>query len=239
MPSRPASQDPYSASASAPASTSDAKGAAERAQATDRRRHILAAALRVTRRTGMGGARMEAIAAEARVSKGTLYNYFDSKESLLLEMVVDRFRAGSEIVGAAMGQATDPAEALAGLIEGLGRLVDRQAADYPLLFQAWSVVAHAPDRKEELFGPLRELFRTWTDGTQGVLESGVASGVFAPDLDAPAVARAMTALVAGLLFRATFDPAEADGDALRQSLYALLGERLRSDMPEAPEGDPR
>jgi len=234
MPSHPSSPDSYAAPAPATAA-----GSADRGEAADRRVLILDAAFRVTRRTGMVGARMEAIAAEAHVSKGTLYNYFDSKESLLLEMVVDRFRAGSEIVAAAMGPAMDPAEALAGLIEGLGRLVDRQAADYPLLFQAWSVVAHAPDRKEELFGPLRELFRAWTTSTQAVLERGVASGVFASDLDAPAVARAMTALVAGLLFRATFDPAEADGDALRQSLYALLGERLRSDMPDAPEGDPR
>lgn len=182
---------------------------------------------------------MEEIAAEAHVSKGTLYNYFDSKESLLLEMVVDRFRAGSAIVEGPMRRAADPAAALAGLIEGLGQLVDRQAADYPLLFQAWSVIAHVPDRKEELFGPLRELFRAWTTGTEDVLQRGIDSGAFSEDLDAKAVACAMTALVAGLLFRTTFDPEEADGAALRQSLHALVGDRIRTDRRSAPEGGPR
>nr|MBP9183997.1 helix-turn-helix transcriptional regulator [Fuscovulum sp.] len=48
----------------------------------NRERAILDAALKVFAATGYSGATMDAVAAEAGVTKPTLYSYFPSKESL-------------------------------------------------------------------------------------------------------------------------------------------------------------
>ena len=56
-------------------------------QKADRHRRILDAALRQFRTTGYAAARTEDIAAEAGVSVGTLYNYFETKGDLLLALV--------------------------------------------------------------------------------------------------------------------------------------------------------
>ena len=65
--------------------------------ASDKRRAILAAALRLLARTGLHNTPMSAVAREAGVAAGTLYLYFPSKEAMInalyLEVLENRGRA--------------------------------------------------------------------------------------------------------------------------------------------------
>jgi TetR/AcrR family transcriptional repressor of mexJK operon len=56
----------------------------------DRERRILEAALKVFAEMGYSGATMEAVAAEAGLTKPTLYSYFPSKESLFQGMMLGK-----------------------------------------------------------------------------------------------------------------------------------------------------
>jgi AcrR family transcriptional regulator len=56
-------------------------------QKAGRRRDILAAAAKLFRRDGFTVTSIEAIAAEAEVAAGTVYNYFESKGDLLISLV--------------------------------------------------------------------------------------------------------------------------------------------------------
>ena len=56
-------------------------------QKAGRRRDILAAAAKLFRRDGFSDTGIEAIAAEAEVAAGTVYNYFESKGDLLIALV--------------------------------------------------------------------------------------------------------------------------------------------------------
>jgi AcrR family transcriptional regulator len=68
----------------------DVAAVSRRAQAqAAKRRQILDAAQTVFKRLGYDGASMNDIAAEARVSKPTLYVYFDNKESLFAALIDD------------------------------------------------------------------------------------------------------------------------------------------------------
>lgn len=67
--------------------TAPSRRAANRNAQTAR---ILDAALRVFSRVGFAGASMEAIAAEAGITKPTLYNYFTGKEALFVAMMSAR-----------------------------------------------------------------------------------------------------------------------------------------------------
>lgn len=53
-------------------------------------KRILAAALKVFSASGYAGASMDAVAAEAGLSKPTLYQYFDSKEQLFATMMLQK-----------------------------------------------------------------------------------------------------------------------------------------------------
>jgi AcrR family transcriptional regulator len=63
------------------------------------RSHILAAALRVMEAEGMKGASTRAIAAEAEVGAGTLYNYFDDRLQLLAQAILRRTHEVAEPIG--------------------------------------------------------------------------------------------------------------------------------------------
>ena len=56
-------------------------------QKAGRRRDILAAAAKLFRRDGFADTSIEAIAGEAEVAAGTVYNYFESKGDLLIALV--------------------------------------------------------------------------------------------------------------------------------------------------------
>ncbi|ESQ81419.1 hypothetical protein ABENE_22065 [Asticcacaulis benevestitus DSM 16100 = ATCC BAA-896] len=55
----------------------------------ERQQHILDAALRCVRRAGFHGASMAEIAAEAKMSVGVIYRYFDNKEAIIEGIVAN------------------------------------------------------------------------------------------------------------------------------------------------------
>ena len=63
---------------------------------TDKRRQILDGAREVFLASGFDGASMGAIAKAAGVSKGTLYVYFESKESLFEALTIEEKRSLAE-----------------------------------------------------------------------------------------------------------------------------------------------
>jgi TetR/AcrR family transcriptional regulator len=66
--------------------------AGRQAKSTETRAAILAAAGRIFAKSGLAGARTDAIAAAAGVNKALLYYYFKSKEGLYEAVVEDHFR---------------------------------------------------------------------------------------------------------------------------------------------------
>lgn len=74
---------------------------------------IMDAAMRLIAKRGYEGTSISQIAQEAGVSKGLVYNYFESKEELLQRMVVGLVAKGEEVM--AEIQADDPAKTLENL----------------------------------------------------------------------------------------------------------------------------
>jgi len=72
------------------------EGAADEVPESAKRRQIIEGARRVFLSEGFDAASMGEIAREARVSKGTLYVYFDSKEALFAALIAESKRATAE-----------------------------------------------------------------------------------------------------------------------------------------------
>lgn len=75
-------------------------------------RAILAAASARFTADGIDAAKMEVIAADAEVSVGTLYNYFGSKQSLLIALFEDEVGEMLEAGGEAVSEDVDPLAAV-------------------------------------------------------------------------------------------------------------------------------
>jgi TetR/AcrR family fatty acid metabolism transcriptional regulator len=91
------------------------------------REAILAAAERVFSKSGFYATRMADIAKEAGVAVGTLYNYFDSREAILSDLLTLRHNQfHAKVVAAAV--ATDPVERLRQIVDTCFELTDENGA---------------------------------------------------------------------------------------------------------------
>ena len=204
----------------------------------DKRARILAAARAVCARSGLEAARMEAIAAEARVSKGTLYRFFESKEDLLLASLIDSHLNESYATGKADALARmAPAERLERLLEEAAHVLAAATARMPVNMQAWGLVAGDAGRRRLLDRALCEqVYPLRTAELAAALRDGIAAGVYRDDVDPEAVAAVALAIFDGTLYRSTFDPQHANSRALRTS-YRLMLDALRAPARGDADGD--
>lgn len=198
----------------------------------EKKSRILTAAREVCSEGGYEAARMEEIARRAEVSKGTLYNFFESKEALLLATVLASHQDYVVILPAVEDPTLDVRDRLAALIESLADGFEGIVRHNMLAQQAWSVVLGSPSMRQELLSALRAIYTGYIEQLQSILEAGVRSGVLRSEIDIPVVATNWLAIYSGLLYRAGFeedDPNPAYTPAgVRQSL-GWLTEQLLSD----------
>lgn len=195
---------------------------ADRGDREERRARILRAALHVCARRGVAGARMEEVAARARVSKATLYREFESKEDLFLATLLASYEEGLGIVGEEVDPDAPPAEQLDQLLEGLVRVLSLVAPRMNVHYQAWGVVAKEPRYQQRLYRFLRDFHRARVVDTEAILRAGRDGGAFRRDLDCAAFADGINALLSGYLYRASFDAGRARPADLRRCFRAMV-----------------
>jgi AcrR family transcriptional regulator len=189
-----------------------------RAQSKARtRQQILDAAARVFARKGFAGASVEEIADAAGFTVGALYSNFESKDQLLVELLVaQRARRIEAITAVFADPDLDLATQLVNLARVMGEMADRDPAQGLGAVGPRSLRTPAMKRavSTQLRGQVAEL-----DGLlAGALErAGIAPGV------APAtVTTVVLALVQGLVQRRRHDRAGVDDEVIDQALRWLF-----------------
>jgi AcrR family transcriptional regulator len=201
---------------------------------SDKLRRILDAAHEVCSRCGVEGARMQEVAALARVSKGTLYNFFESKHDLFLASMIDSYEESLRIFEPAEDDgAVGPVADLDRILEGMARVLEAMAPRMTVHYQAWGVVAGNERARARLYGFLFDFFNQRSREIVAAIREGQRSGAFAPDVDAEAVTDGIMALLGGFLYRSAFDPAYSDPARLRSCFTALL----RTPFKLAPDSE--
>ena len=204
-----------------------------RETADDKRLRILEAARSVCAVSGYEAATMDAVAAEARVSKGTLYNFFDSKEHLFLSTVLQSYDEAQALISARQGPSEDPRARLEVLLDAMVESFPRVAAGMMVNLQVWAVVSRNPAERERMFEDLRQRYEHNARDLVGILEAGRRAGVFRADLDPAACAAGVAAVYDGQVYRSVFDPSHASTETLRRAFDVLIRDRVL--IPAAPE----
>ena len=141
-------------------------------RSADARAAILAAATRVFARSGIAGARTDAIAAGAGVNKAMLYYYFKSKESLYEAVVEDHF---SDFNRQAIIVLTAPGQARAVLLQYVSLHFDFISAHHryaPLHQQIMMADSKLAGRL------VRKYFRPRAEAFGKLLQRGMQNGEF-------------------------------------------------------------
>ncbi|HXJ03291.1 MAG TPA: TetR/AcrR family transcriptional regulator [Micropepsaceae bacterium] len=194
-----------------------------------RPQEILEAALSVFAEKGFAAARMDEIATRARVSKGTIYLYFPSKEAvfraLVREMLAPQLAHFADLARAHRGPI---APLLADILRTLGRFIitsDRVVLPKMVIAEAGNFPDLARIYREEIIERGLALFG-------GLLKAGMKSGEFREIAIPHAVRLCIAPLLLAAIWRTTFarlDPAPYDYEGL---IEAHITNLLRGFLTE-------
>jgi AcrR family transcriptional regulator len=143
-----------------------------------RREEILAIAARLFAQKGFASTTVREIADTAGILSGSLYHHFDSKESMvdeilrtLLDDILARYRA-------AVAAAGDPASVLRELVRVAFSALGSHRAAVAVMVNEYNLLVQYP-RFEFLRSGADETEELWA----GVVEGGIAAGAFRSDID--------------------------------------------------------
>jgi AcrR family transcriptional regulator len=200
----------------------------------EKKSRIIEAAARVFARKGFAGTVMADIAMEARIGKGTLYAYFDSKEDLffaVFEWFVKKTEAEAKVSVSALGGSA--LKRLVVLNDSLMNSWAEMKDLYTLVLEFWAASASSQMR-ERFKNAFRQAYRDFRRIVSALIRDGIADDEFHADVDNEAVAAALVGAWDALLLQAWFDEAFDPVTTAKRFLSALVwglaaphGENLR------------
>jgi len=171
-----------------------------------KKKKIIQAAADIFAQKGYSGAAVSDIATQADVGKGTIYEYFDSKEDLFFAV----FKWYSEKTGAAAvvsisALGGSAAQRLEGLNESLMGLWDEIKNVFALAMEFWAASSSALMR-QRFQAAFKQLYHDFRSIVSALIHDGIKSGEFREDVNPEAVAAALVGTWDAMFLQAWFDP---------------------------------
>jgi AcrR family transcriptional regulator len=171
----------------------------------EKREQIIQAAAKVFARKGFAGTLIADMALEAGIGKGTIYEYFDSKEDLffaVFEWFVQQSSAEAKIGISVLGKSAS--ERLWALSEALLCYWFERRDLFTLTMEFWSASASSQMR-QRFKSAFREAYQDFRSVVAGLLQEGIHRGEFRPEVEVESVAAALVGTWDALLLQAWFD----------------------------------
>ena len=177
----------------------------QKARKQNKRSLIIEAAARVFANRGYNGTIIADIATEAGIGKGTIYEYFLSKEDLffaVFQWFVQMTEAEAKVSISALGGSAS--ERLMALNDALLRSWLDMLDMYSLVMEFWSASASSKMR-QRFKQAFREGYRDFRQIVSSLIRDGIEKAEFQPEVDAESVAAALVGTWDALLLQAWFD----------------------------------
>lgn len=199
----------------------------EARRSSDRREQIIAAAELVFDAEGYGAATMAAVAAQAGVAKGSLYNYFGSKRDLFTQVCVATLAGGRTELERLVDEPIPAVTKIQRIIDSWFQRLEDYKRLGRLILEFWATAARQK-RRGELTAAVENLASQGEDQVQAIVRQGIASGEFAADIQAEVFGSLFTSLLRGIIVESIFLGLEVDGNfvvELKRNVLAGLGAR--------------
>jgi AcrR family transcriptional regulator len=158
-----------------------------------RRTQILEAAVRVFGRRGFDGATIKEIARSARLSEGSIYNYFRSKEDLLVHIPHHLIRPGLDPLLAPGAPPETLADVERGLRQIAQAIVERLQANAWFLKVFVSALPRLSPSARERYVSLLPMYAA--DVVERLLRDGMAAGVLRAGLEPSIASRSFAGML--------------------------------------------
>ena len=194
-------------------------------RAARRRSEIIIAASRVFDANGYAATTMDAVAAEANVAKGSLYNYFPSKHALFVQVFTVALGQDEQTTEMLLTEPVSAAKKLSRYIDFWFSRLEHYKRVGGLILEFWASAAR-DDRQGEISGIFQQMYRRWHGRISAIIADGVRSGEFRGDVNVPAAAISILAATDGVTLHTIMNVGlQFDSDAretMKQGMLASL-----------------
>ena len=192
----------------------------------ERKSQIVEAAISVFSRLGFHKARMEDVARESGLAKGTLYLYYRSKDELIGALLERIFAWGRRDLEAALAGEGPASERLVELSRRMSKEVERLSILLPVWFEFYAVAA----RNKAVKRFVRRYFEEYRGALESVVREGIERGEFRV-VDAAEAAVTIVALFEGVTLLWAFDLEAVPAGEQMEASTRLLIEGLIRERP--------
>lgn len=197
-----------------------------------RREAILNAAEKVFAADGYAAATVDAVAEEAGIAKGSIYNYFPSKHDLFFQVFL-RVVAGAEAeADELMAGACTAAERLHRLLDYWSQRLGYYARIGRLVLECWATAARE-GRHGDLAAAFQQMYARWRGMIGKILAEGARSGEFDPEYDTPVAASLILAMLDGIQIQSILDM----GLTVDEPFLKALRQTIMLALKSAPQQD--
>ena len=190
--------------------------------AAEKRQRILDAARAVCERDGLEHARMSDIARLARVSKGTLYRFFENKDALLVAMVLETRDALARGLEEAARSERSPRDKLAATIDVMLAQLGATSQRIESNFQALAITGGDPNSRQALCAAIASLQAMRRSPVVRVLRELAAAGGLRPGIDETTAAAVLLSTCEGLAQARCFGETDGAVSPARRALEMVL-----------------
>jgi len=195
----------------------------------DRREQILASAARVFRTSGYAEATIDAVAAEAGIAKGSVYNYFKSKQDLFVDVFVSSFSYDEEEVVARLAKLPSALAKVDMVFDEWFKRFSKYAEEGALVLEFWLVAARQGEGvMTEAF---RNLYMRWRQKLSTIIAEGVASGEVRANVYPQTAAAVIMATLDGLILQSILGV----GVIVDEKLHRRLKRGFRAALTAEPD----
>lgn len=198
----------------------------------ERKEKIIQAAAGVFAEKGYTRTLVAEVAVAAQIGKGTVYEYFRSKDDLFFAVFEYVIQESSSTAEAALDRAAGKgaAEKLMVLSKAVAAWIAGHKHLYTLSLEFWAAsVSASPDMRKRLEQSFKELYGTFRRIVADIIKEGMAGGAFKKNIDPKAIASAVVGSWDGLGLQAWFDPA-FHIEKTAKAYMELLISGLREDI---------
>ncbi len=164
----------------------------------EKKRQIINAAMSVFAKNGLYSSKMVDIAEAAGIGKGTIYEYFKSKEDIFIEAFEYFMKDMETQIAKKIFRLTDPAEKFTAIIEAFFGSFESFHDSIYIMFDFWAEGIRKRDKKMETL--LKKAYGDYREFIAAILEEGKAKGIFR-DINSNLVASSIVGAMDGLILQ--------------------------------------
>jgi TetR/AcrR family fatty acid metabolism transcriptional regulator len=198
----------------------------------DKKKAILAAAQMVFEANGYAHTTMDSVAIKAGTAKGSLYNYFNSKQDLFAQVCRQAFLQDEADVQHIVSEPVPASEKLEKFLD----YVFARLPDYTkigrLILEFWAAAARS-ERHGNLSVMMQEMHQRGRDVIARIVAEGIESGEFIREIDPMVAAVLINSVIRGIIIQLIFDLSiQVDDDFVSALKRGLLRSLKSPTLPD-------